>query len=76
MRTMHVERPTVMLKAHRQTEASRPTIGMLTSSIVDLYELQWLGTSDAAAAHGADLVCFVGEELAHPDDFKIGRAHV
>ena len=70
MRTMHVERPTVMLKAHRQTEASRPTIGMLTSSIVDLYELQWLGTSDAAAAHGADLVCFVGEELAHPDDFR------
>jgi signal transduction histidine kinase/DNA-binding LacI/PurR family transcriptional regulator len=53
-----------------QTEAPRPTIGMLTSSVVDLYELQWLGTADAAAAHGADFICFVGEELDHPDGFR------
>src|SRR5438093_1161593 len=45
-------------------------IGMLTPSIVDLYELQWLGVVDAARAGGADLVCFVGAELGHPEEFR------
>jgi DNA-binding LacI/PurR family transcriptional regulator/signal transduction histidine kinase len=36
----------------------------------DLYELQWLGAADAAAAHGADIVTFVGAELASTDGYR------
>ena len=43
---------------------------MLSSRVDDLYELQWLGAADAAAAHGVDLVTFVGAELACPDGYR------
>jgi hypothetical protein len=41
---------------------------MLSSRLDDLYELQWLGAADAAAAHGVDFVSFVGGGLASADD--------
>jgi DNA-binding LacI/PurR family transcriptional regulator/signal transduction histidine kinase len=47
-----------------------PTIGVLSSRVDDLYELQWLGAADAAAAHGVDIVTFVGAELASTDGYK------
>jgi DNA-binding LacI/PurR family transcriptional regulator/signal transduction histidine kinase len=43
---------------------------MLSSRLDDLYELQWLGAVDAAAAHGVDLVSFVGGELDSPDGYR------
>jgi signal transduction histidine kinase/DNA-binding LacI/PurR family transcriptional regulator len=43
---------------------------MLLSWLDDLNELQWLGAADAAAAHGVDLVTFVGEEVASPDGYR------
>src|SRR5438874_3914607 len=64
------ERGDLNRTAQRQPSASRPTIGMLSSRLDDLYELQWLGAADAAAANGADFVCFVGGELAHPDGYR------
>ena len=45
-------------------------IGMLSSRVDDLHELQWLGAADAAAAHGVDLVTFVGAEVACPDGYR------
>jgi signal transduction histidine kinase/DNA-binding LacI/PurR family transcriptional regulator len=54
----------------RRRKASRPTIGMLNSTLVDLHQMQWLGTVDGARAHGADLVCFVGRELGHPEGYN------
>src|SRR5439155_5245773 len=50
-------------------EAGRPTIGMLTGSLVDLFEDQWLGAVDAAREQQVDLVCFVGRELEDPRGF-------
>jgi signal transduction histidine kinase/DNA-binding LacI/PurR family transcriptional regulator len=52
----------------------RPLIGALNCSLVGLYELEWLGMVDAARAHGADLVTFLGRELDDPDDFR-GQAN-
>jgi signal transduction histidine kinase/DNA-binding LacI/PurR family transcriptional regulator/ActR/RegA family two-component response regulator len=46
------------------------TIGALTSSIVDLHELQWLGMVDGARECDVDLVCFAGAELGHPEAFR------
>jgi DNA-binding LacI/PurR family transcriptional regulator/signal transduction histidine kinase len=43
---------------------------MLSSRLDDLYELQWLGAADAAAAHGVDFVSFVGGELASADGYR------
>src|SRR5262245_56383340 len=48
---------------------ARPTIGMLTSWLVELHQLQWLGAVDAARAHQVNLVCFTGKELDRPDNF-------
>jgi signal transduction histidine kinase/DNA-binding LacI/PurR family transcriptional regulator/ActR/RegA family two-component response regulator len=43
---------------------SRPVVGVLTSRLLELFEAQWLGSVDAAAAHDCDLICFMGRELA------------
>jgi DNA-binding LacI/PurR family transcriptional regulator len=48
----------------RGTPARRRVVGMLTTNLVDLYEAQWLGASDAAHALDVDFVCFCGGELA------------
>ena len=42
---------------------------MLTGSLVDLFEDQWLGAVDAAREQQVDLVCFVGRELEDPRGF-------
>jgi len=42
---------------------SRPVIGLLTSRLLELFERQWLGSVDAAAAHDCDLIGFIGREL-------------
>jgi signal transduction histidine kinase/DNA-binding LacI/PurR family transcriptional regulator len=48
----------------------RPVIGMVMASLVDLYQVQWLGAVDAARARGASLVTFVGRELGQPKGFE------
>jgi signal transduction histidine kinase/DNA-binding LacI/PurR family transcriptional regulator/ActR/RegA family two-component response regulator len=42
---------------------SRPVVGVLTSRLLELFEQQWLGSVDAAAAYDCDLICFIGREL-------------
>jgi signal transduction histidine kinase/DNA-binding LacI/PurR family transcriptional regulator/ActR/RegA family two-component response regulator len=44
----------------------RPVLGMLMTSLVNLYQVQWLGAVDAAREYGVSLVAFVGRELASP----------
>jgi signal transduction histidine kinase/DNA-binding LacI/PurR family transcriptional regulator/ActR/RegA family two-component response regulator len=56
-------------RSAQRREASRPTIGMLTTSLVALYQVQWLGAVDGARAHQANLVTFVGRELESPLGF-------
>ncbi len=42
---------------------SRPVVGVLTSRLLELFEEQWLGSVDAAAALDCDLITFIGREL-------------
>ncbi|HUG22678.1 response regulator [Piscinibacter sp.] len=49
--------------------AARPTIGMFINWLTGLHRWQWLGAADSARAHGANLICFSGKELGHPDGF-------
>jgi signal transduction histidine kinase/DNA-binding LacI/PurR family transcriptional regulator/CheY-like chemotaxis protein len=62
------ERPGMMAGVPRDRDAvnGAPTIGVLTPSLVELYQVQWLGVADAAAANGVDVVSFVGRELDSP----------
>jgi len=49
----------------------RPTIGMITAGpLIELAGEQWRGVSDGAQHLGCDLLCFVGNELDHPDLHK------
>ncbi|HEX6703194.1 MAG TPA: ATP-binding protein [Albitalea sp.] len=48
---------------------ARPTIGMFINWLTGLHGWHWLGAADSARANGANLVCFSGKELGHPDHF-------
>ncbi len=68
---MPIEPSEVALSSsNRPSRASRPTIGMLNSTLVDQHQVQWLGTVDAARAHGVNLIAFIGRELGHPAGFN------
>src|SRR5437899_1535249 len=54
----------------RPRSGSSPVIGMLMTSLMDLYQEQWLGAADAARAQGVTLLTFVGRELAQPHAFE------
>ena len=50
--------------AHCEPRMGRPTIGYLTPRINnDVSQALWSGVVDAAAEQGANLICFVGEDL-------------
>jgi DNA-binding LacI/PurR family transcriptional regulator len=53
----------------RGARRRRPVVGMLMTSLVNLYQVQWLGAVDAAREHGVSLVTFVGRELESPLGF-------
>jgi signal transduction histidine kinase/DNA-binding LacI/PurR family transcriptional regulator/CheY-like chemotaxis protein len=48
---------------------SRPTIGVLRTSLVELNQAQWLGAVDGAREQRANLISFVGRELDSPTGF-------
>ena len=49
---------------HREPRTGPPTIGYLTPRINnDVSQALWSGVVDAAAEQGANLICFVGEDL-------------
>ena len=52
-----------------QRDDSRQTIGLLTTWLIELHQLQWLGAVDAARAHQVNLISFAGRQLEHPDNF-------
>ena len=56
--------------------AARPTIAIFINWLAGLHGWQWLGGVDAARAHGANLFCFSGKELGHPDHFYSRAAAV
>jgi signal transduction histidine kinase/DNA-binding LacI/PurR family transcriptional regulator len=39
---------------------------MLTQDLLELFAEQWLGSVDAASAHGCDFICFCGRALGAP----------
>jgi PAS domain S-box-containing protein len=50
----------------------RFTIGLLTTEgFVRYAPGHWLGVADAARAHDANLVCFLGEALRSPPEFRV-----
>jgi signal transduction histidine kinase/DNA-binding LacI/PurR family transcriptional regulator len=51
-------------------ETARPTVGMLTTSLLNLFQRQWLGVLAGAQACGVNLIAIPGRELASPDGFK------
>lgn len=55
-----------------KAQNERPTIGFFTNEIYyPLFaQLVWLGVTDAAHEHGANVICFVGESLEDPREFK------
>lgn len=53
----------------RRAAARRPRIGYITPRISDENGLAiWRGMVETAQTHGADLLCFVGGEVQHPED--------
>ena len=44
---------------------SRPTIGLLISSVTGFWKWPWLGVVDAARARGANVVCFSGSVIGN-----------
>ena len=63
------EDPKAQRHASSRKQTARPTIGMFTIWLTGIWQQQWLGAVDAARAHQANLITFVGKELGHPDNF-------
>jgi len=57
---------------HTNLQKTGPTIAYLTNKIYSPFftQLVWLGIIDAAREHRVNEICFMGEALEDPEDFK------
>ncbi len=63
MTTPGLHRATAGFPAPGHPRRPRPVIGVLQDQLLGLYAEEWLGSVDAARAHGCDLITFCGRAL-------------